>query len=284
MAEHLLEARDLAKSYGPVRALRSADLVVDSGEVHALLGANGAGKSTLVKLLTGVVRPDRGTIAVDGRQATVRSPAHAARIGLAPVFQDPALVPDLTVAQNLRLTSVPADAVRERLRAMALDVDFAELAGDLPLPMLRMLDLARALAREPRLLLLDEITAALPSDLAERVFRVMREAREAGRSVLFITHRLKEVIASCDRATILRDGGAVATIVPEEGGEERIVEYMLGPEAAQAAVEALGHSADEPPAPPRVEAAQPVLEVEGLTAGLVRGLGFALRPGEVLGI
>jgi ribose transport system ATP-binding protein len=211
----LLDARDLAKSYGPVHALRSADLVVEPGEVHALVGANGAGKSTLVKLLTGVVRPDRGTIVVSGRQVRIHSPAQATRIGLVPVFQDPALVPDLTVEQNLRLTGADPASVRGELHALDLGVDFSEQAGDVSLPLLRMIDLARALARDPRLLLLDEITAALPSDLAERVFVVMRAARERGRSVLFITHRLKEVIASCDRATILRDGGAVATIVPE---------------------------------------------------------------------
>ena len=101
-----------------------------------------------------------------------------------------------------------------------------------------MIDLARALAREPRLLLLDEITAALPSDLAERVFVAMRDQRERGRSVLFISHRLNEVIKACDRATILRDGGAVATIVPEEGGEELIVTHMLGEEVARAAAKA----------------------------------------------
>jgi ribose transport system ATP-binding protein len=285
MAEHLLEARDLAKSYGPVRALRSADLVVDPGEVHALLGANGAGKSTLVKLLTGVIRPDAGTIVVAGRRVRVRSPADAARIGLAPVFQDPALVPDLTLEQNLRLTGTDRGAVRRELRALDLDVDLSEQAGDVPLPMLRMIDLARALAREPQLLLLDEITAALPSDLAERVFTVMRDSRERGRSVLFITHRLKEVIATCDRATILRDGGAVATIEPEEGGEERIVEYMLGPEAARAAAEALEQDVDEK-APVRVRAAdeRPALEVEGLTVGRLQDVSFALRPGEILGV
>src|SRR4051795_7842261 len=102
MAEHLLEARDLAKSYGPVRALRSADLVVDAGEGHALPGANGAGKSTLVKLLTGVIRPDSGTVAVAGKPVRVRSPAGAARIGLAPVFQDPAPVPALPGGRNRR--------------------------------------------------------------------------------------------------------------------------------------------------------------------------------------
>src|SRR3954470_16372154 len=100
----LLEVRGVAKNYGPVVALRSADLSVSPGEIHALLGANGAGKSTLVKCLTGVVRPDQGTISVTGKPARARSPMHAARLGLAPVFQDPALVPDLTVAQNLRLT------------------------------------------------------------------------------------------------------------------------------------------------------------------------------------
>ena len=285
MAEHLLEARDLAKSYGPVRALRSADLVVDSGEVHALLGANGAGKSTLVKLLTGVIRSDAGTIVVAGRPVRVRSPADAARIGLAPVFQDPALVPDLTLEQNLRLTGTDRGAVRRELHALDLDVDLSEQAGDVPLPMLRMIDLARALAREPQLLLLDEITAALPSDLAERVFTVMRDSRDRGRSVLFITHRLKEVIATCDRATILRDGGAVATIEPEEGGEERIVEYMLGPEAARAAAEAIEQDAAEA-APARVRAAdeRPALEVDALTVGRLQGIAFALRPGEILGV
>src|SRR4051794_7372706 len=285
MAEHLLEARDLAKSYGPVRALRSADLVVDAGEVHALLGANGAGKSTLVKLLTGVIRPDSGTVAVAGKPVRVRSPAGAARIGLAPVFQDPALVPDLTVEQNLRLTGADAAGVRREVHALDLHGDFSEQAGDIPLPMLRMIDPAPALSRDPQLLLLDEITAALPSDLAERVFTVMRATRDRGRSVLFITHRLKEVIASCDRATILRDGGAVATMAPQEGGEERIVEYMLGPEAALAAAEALEQDAERAP-PVRARAAdeRPALEVEALTVGRLSDVSFALLPGEILGV
>src|SRR5215468_8085036 len=128
--ELLLEARDLAKSYGPVVALRSADLLVAPGEVHALLGANGAGKSTLVKLLTGVVSADGGTVSFAGRPVRVASPAAAARLGLAPVFQDPALVPDLTVAQNMRLTGADSRAVERQLEAMELDVDFTELAGD----------------------------------------------------------------------------------------------------------------------------------------------------------
>jgi ribose transport system ATP-binding protein len=276
----LLEARGIRKTYGPVVALASANLVVESGEVHALLGANGAGKSTLVKLLTGVTKPDEGEIRFAGREIHVGSPAEAARVGLAPVFQDPALVPDLTVGQNMRLTRSSVGAVRTRLREMELDVDFSERAGDVPLPMLRMVDLARALARDPRLLVLDEITAALPSDLAERVFAVIREWREQGRSVLFITHRLAEVIATCDRATILRDGGDVATMVPREGGETAIVAHMLGPEAARAEEEAVARA----DTPPETAEGEVVVDVASLRVGRVADVSFSLHRGEILGV
>ncbi len=279
----LLTAREVSKRYGPVVALRSATLVVEPGEVHALLGANGAGKSTLVKVLTGVIRADGGSILVNGEPISVSSPAQAARIGLAPVFQDPALVPDLTVEQNLRLTGTPVAAVRRHLRELELDLDFADQAVDVPLPLLRMLDLARALARDPQLLILDEITAALPADLAERVFDVMRRQKESGRSALFITHRLREVIAHCDRATVLRDGGDVGTLVPREGGEEKIVEFMLGEEVARAA-----GSAEATPPRERIELAADgptALEVRGLQVGeTLTDVTFALRPGEILGI
>jgi ribose transport system ATP-binding protein len=283
----LLEARGVAKHYGPVVALRSADLSVSAGEIHALLGANGAGKSTLVKCLTGVIRADAGTIAFGGKSTRARSPMHAARLGLAPVFQDPALVPDLSVTQNLRLTGARVEEVRSQLAAMDLRVNFRELVADLPLPILRMLDLARALAQDPQLLILDEITAALPSDLAERVFDVMRTRRDRGRSVLFITHRLAEVIVTCDRATILRDGSDVGTMVPREGGEARIVEIMLGPEAARAEARAAELAEDEVPAEPAAAAtakAASVLEVDGLRIGGLQGISFDLRRGEVLGL
>jgi ribose transport system ATP-binding protein len=281
----LLEAREVGKRYGPVVALQSANLSVDAGEVHALLGANGAGKSTFVKILTGVTQRDGGTVALRGEPVRVSSPSQAARIGLAPVFQDPALVPDLTVAQNVRLTGVSVDDVRQRLREMEIEVDFTEQAGDLPLPLLRMIDLARAMARDPQLLLLDEITAALPSDLAERVFAVMEDWRRRGRSVLFITHRLAEVIAACDRATVLRDGTDVGTLVPSEGGERQIVEYMLGPEAAKA--EARAAELDETAVATDgagQEAGAPTLEVTDLKVANVASVSFSLRAGEILGL
>lgn len=277
----LLTVSDLRKRYGAVIALRSVDLAVERGEVHALLGANGAGKSTLVKVLTGVIQSDGGEIAVKDRPVHFRTPAQAQHAGIAAVFQDPALVPDLTVRKNLRLTGTSEAAVQRWLGTMELEgIDFDELVSDLPLPTLRMLDLARALAREPELLLLDEMTAALPSDLAERVYAVMRRWRDQGRSVLFITHRLKEVRAFCDRATVLRDGRTVGILKPAESGEEAIVDLMLGP-AARAVESPVARALQEAEA----EKQAPILEVQHLHVGdAVQDISLAVRSGEVLGV
>lgn len=285
----LLTVSDLAKRYGAVVALRSANLSVEAGEIHALLGANGAGKSTMVKMLTGVIRPDSGTIALDAKTVRFHSPAAAQAAGIAAVFQDPALLPDLTVAENLRLTQVDPPAVHQWLQTMELDtVDFGEIVGDLPLPMLRMLDLARALAREPQILMLDEITAALPSDLAERVFLVMRQWRERGRSVLFISHRLKEVRAICDRATVLRDGHDVGTLIPAESGEGPMVDLMLGPAARAVPEQPEGRSGVEVSTDHLRTGTQstiPLLQVDDIRVGSeVNGVSFAVHPGEIVGV
>jgi ribose transport system ATP-binding protein len=286
----LLEVTDVAKSYGPVVALRSADLSVEPGEVHALMGANGAGKSTLVKILTGVISRDSGEIAVDGKPVTIGSPKGARQVGLAPVFQDPALLPDLTVAQNLRLTSADTTRVAAELERMGVTVDLTALVTELPLPTLRMIDLARALSYDPKLLLLDEITASLPSDLADTVTGIVRGFRESGRSVLFISHRLAEVSALCDRATVLRDGRAVGTLVPRAGEEERMVELMLGQsrDTLAAGVEAATAAADTEVAAVQTEAepGKPVLEVRGLRLEGQPGQGvdFEVRAGEIVGV
>jgi ribose transport system ATP-binding protein len=277
-APSLLHAQAIAKAFGPVVALRAVDLRVDPGEIHALLGANGAGKSTLVKILAGVHGADSGTVAVNGTRADINRPADALAVGLATVFQDPALIPDLTVDQNFRLTGVDLGQVRRWLEVMNVgDLNFRLLINELPLEALRLLDLARALAHDPQLLLLDEITAALPATQAELVFNVMREWRDRGRSVLFITHRLAEVLRVCDRATILRDGRSVATVVPGEGGEARLVEAMLG----EAALATAGERSQ------RVMAATaPVLlEARDLRSReKVKGVSFQLRSGEILGV
>ena len=283
-----LEVRNVAKRYGPVVALKSADLVVEPGEVHALLGANGAGKSTLVKVLTGVIRHDAGTIQVNGKDVRIGSPEGARKVGFAPVFQDPALLPDLTVAQNMRLTRTPIAGVREWLERMELTVDLTEMTSDLPLPTLRMLDLARALARDPQLLMLDEITAALPSDLAEKVFTVMREWRERGRSVLFISHRLAEVSATCDRASVLRDGRTVGTLVPKRGrgGEDRRADARRDAQpSSPSRSRPRSARARAPAVEVAAKAGETQLEVRNLVVGDdPDGVSFSLRAGEILGV
>ena len=273
----LLETAAIAKSFGSVVALRSVDLLVQPGEIHALLGANGAGKSTLVKILSGVFGADTGTIQVNGVPVSPRRPADAMAAGLATVFQDPALIPDLTVSQNFRLTGVDVGAVRTWLERMDMgDLEFDTLIRELPLELLRLLDLSRALAHDPQLLLLDEITAALPADQAEHVFAVMREWKARGRSVLFITHRLAEVLSMCDRATILRDGRNVASVVPGEGGESRLLEAMLG----EAAPDKL-----DLPIRAMASGAPVMLEAQDLHSGdQVSGVSFQLRAGEILGV
>jgi ribose transport system ATP-binding protein len=287
----LLEVHDIAKRYGPVIALRSADLVVEAGQVHALLGANGAGKSTLIKMLTGVIGADSGTMTLSGKAMAPSSPAEARNLGISPVFQDPALVPDLTVVQNLKLTGTDVARVRERLDLLDLRVDLTELVANLPLPTLRMLDLARALAHDPTLLILDEITAALPSDLADRVFQIMRDWREQGRSVLFISHRLAEVTALCDSATVLRDGRTVGTLTPRAGEEDRIVELMLGDSRETIAQEV--EAATDASAVPAAVAAEtrdadtrrPALKVSRLVVDESQdGVSLEVRPGEILGV
>ena len=158
----LLEATGVSKTYVVV-ALNAASLAVRPGEVHALMGANGAGKSTLVKILTGVVRPDSGRIAVRGHEFIARSPGEARRNGVVSVYQEPSLIPDLDLRSNLRLTQTPVEPFRHWATELGLkNTDLSDMARDIPLAAQRVIDLARALAIEPAVLMLDEMTAALP--------------------------------------------------------------------------------------------------------------------------
>src|SRR3954465_527193 len=248
MTDVLLEATGVAKHYGAVAALRSASLVVRPGEVHALMGANGAGKSTLVKILTGAVRRDGGTIAIRSQDLNVHSPGDARRGGIVSVYQEPSLIPDLDIRANLRLTETPVEPFRHWLDPPGLAaLALAELARRVPLAPLRVIDLARALAIEPDVLMLDEMTAALPANLTERVLEVVGRMRGGDRSVIFISHRMIEIAAVCDRATVLREGETVGVVDVAPGSEERIVQLMLGEIAEEmpaVAERTAKHSAD----------------------------------------
>ncbi len=276
----LLEATDVSKTYGAVVALHRASLAVRPGEVHALMGANGAGKSTLVKILTGAVTPDTGRIVVRGRERASHSPAEARRNGLVSVYQEPAVIPDLDIRDNLRLTQTPVEPFRRWVAELGLDnLNLASLARRLPLATRRIIDLARALAIEPDVLLLDEITAALPADLTERVLDVVGR-QGADRSVIFISHRMIEIAAVCNRATVLRNGETVGVVDVSQGSEDRIVELMLGEAAA-----ALGQRRESAAERPDRDGQTPRIRARQLSDGRrLRDASFELHPGEVLGV
>ena len=285
----LLEATGVVKHYGAVRALRGASLAVRPGEVHALLGANGAGKSTLVQILTGTVRPTGGRIRVRGELWEVRSPADARRTGIACVYQEPSLIPELDVGSNLRLTRTPADAFDRWMGALGIPhPDRTALARDLPLATLHVIDLARALAAEPDILLLDEMTAALPADLSRRVLALVSGYRETGRAVVYISHRLAEIESVCDRATVLRDGETVGVLdVVAAGAEEEIVGLMLGSGPGEDPGSAAGRPAPRNgSASGEARAQAPArLEARALRQGRrLTNVSLALHPGEVLGL
>jgi ribose transport system ATP-binding protein len=284
VTELLLEATGVAKNYGAVAALRDASLAIRPGEIHALMGANGAGKSTLVKILTGAVRPDGGTIVLRGKERTVPSPAEARRSGMVSVYQEPAIILDLTVLENLALTETPVDAFRSQIGDLGIPkLDLRAHARDLPLATLRIIDLARALAIDPDVLLLDEMTAALPADLTARVLEVISRRRGTDRSVIFISHRMLEVAGLCDRATVLREGKTVGVVDVAPGAEEQIVGLMLGPAAED------GDLALTPAAvrigPPVAAEATPRLSARNLKARRdLADVSFDLHAGEVLGL
>jgi ribose transport system ATP-binding protein len=281
-SEYLLEASDVSKHYGAVVALKSASLQVKPGEVHALMGANGAGKSTLVKILTGGVRPDGGVIQVRGSERQAHSPAEARRGGLVSVYQEPALIPDLDIGSNLRLTQTPVDAFQDWARRLGLGaLDLSAMARDLPLASLRIIDLARALAIEPDVLMLDEMTADLPANLTETVLGVIDELRGGKGCILFISHRMTEIAAVCDRATVLREGETVGVVdVADPDSADRIVELMLGEIVDDLADrdELLARGGPDPDTPARIQ-------VRGLaSATRLRDVSFDVRPGEVVGL
>ena len=246
------------------------------------MGANGAGKSTLVKILTGAVRPDGGTIAVRGRQRTVHSPAEARRGGLVSVYQEPALIPDLGHPVQPAPDRDAARAVPPLApRAGPGDLDLSSLARRLPLASLRIIDLARALAIEPDVLMLDEMTAALPANLTERVLEVIGRQRGGDRSIIFISHRMIEIAAVCDRATVLREGETVGVVDVTAGSEERIVELMLGQIVEDMPTGSPARTAGRPGG----RHAEPRLTARALSAGTkLHDVSFDLYPGEVLGV
>jgi ribose transport system ATP-binding protein len=283
----LLEVSGLTKHYGGIVALAGADFSARAGEVHALLGENGAGKSTLIQILAGAVRHDGGTIRVDGQLYNPANPDAAVAVGIAAVFQELSLVPDLTVEQNIwfrRETLSPIGTVRRaemRRETLALfeRYEFPVLTPDrevrrLTLAERQIVEVAKALASDPKILILDEATSTLPAHEADWLLGLTRKVSAEGRLVVFISHRMAEVRHIADRLTIFRNGATVAQHDANAVSDDVIVAQMLGRKLDRLYPERHATATD------RI-----ALRVRDFNAGKrVRNASFALREGEVLGV
>ncbi|MDI1336335.1 MAG: sugar ABC transporter ATP-binding protein [Lacunisphaera sp.] len=282
----LLTLRRVAKNFGGVRALRGVDFDLHAGEVHALLGENGAGKSTLIKVATGAHTPDSGEIIVGGRSLSGLTPALAQQLGIACIYQQPALFPDLTVAENIGLRLEHGRALRRidwparRTQAATLLVRVgATIApdaevGTLSMPEQQLVEIACAVGAGARIVIMDEPTAALTQREQERLFTVVRELRAAGTGVIYISHRLEEIFALADRVTVLRDGESVGTHPVAAMDQAALIKLMVGREVSQ-----LYPPAESPPGDVVL-----ALQNTGCAAGGVRDVSLEVRAGEVLGL
>jgi ribose transport system ATP-binding protein len=289
-SEVLLRAEGVSKRYPGTQALADVGLEIRAGEVHCLLGENGAGKSTLVKILAGAVAPDAGTIAVRGEPVRFESPAHAQRHGISVIYQELDLLPDLTVAQNLFLGHEPRrlGVIRGRERSRRARAILDQLGcgfsaearvGRLSLAEQQMTALARALTVEASLIVMDEPSAALNEHELERLLAVIRDLVAHGRSVVYVSHRLPEIQAIGDRATVLRDGRHVATVALADVDEPELVRHMIG--SAQPIAEGAGTANRPAPA----AAGPPLLRIRRAHRPGVLDVGdLEVKPGEVVGL
>jgi ABC-type sugar transport system ATPase subunit len=284
-APPLLELKGLSKRFGGVLALDNVDFDLQRGEIHALLGENGAGKSTLIKVLGGIHLPDAGSLRIDGRRAHVRSVADADRYGIRIIHQELSLAPNLSVAENIYLAREPSRWGLIRRRTMFRDAE--ELIGRLGLPEIgdvraavaplsvaqqQLVEIARALSCKARLLVLDEPTSALSRAETEVLFATLRRLRSQDVGIIYISHRLEEILRLADRITVLRDGRSIGTQSASQVSQGELIRWMVGREIVD-------HFRR-----PRSDARETALEVRHLSNARVHDVSFRVRYGEILGI
>ncbi len=284
-----LSATQLKKSFGGTFVVKGVDLQLAAGEAHALVGENGAGKSTLIKMLAGVHQPDSGQIQFEGQVITVQSPSAAHSLGLFTVHQEPALMPQLTVAENVFMGFHPlrkiagmnwinrkemftqAERVFSRLE---IPMDVRKTAAHLTIAQQQMVEIAKSLVHDAKVLILDEPTATLSAHETEILFKIVRRLQANGTAILFVSHRLEEVFSLCAKVTVMRDGERVGTYATAELDEGRLVSLMVGRNID------LSEGSER-----NVQRDKPILKVTNLTRRpWFEGVNFALYPGEILGM
>ncbi len=283
--EPVLSLHGAAKAFGPVVALADGTIEIRPGEIHALVGENGAGKSTLVKILAGLYHPDAGDFRVDGQPVAFRSVADSKSAGISVIYQEPTLFPDLTVAENIFIGRQPKNGLglisRATMRKQALAifarlgmlVDPDRVAEGLSIADQQIIEVAKAISLNAKVLIMDEPTAALSGVEVERLFQVARGLREAGAGILFISHRFDEVFALCDRITVMRDGRYINTHITTDVTVERIVREMVGRDISQLYPKEVAQMSDT------------VLRVNGLgRTGFFADINFEVRAGEVVAL
>lgn len=283
----ILTITALTKSFGPIRALRGVDFDLRRGEIHAIAGENGAGKSTLMNIIDGILKPDSGEIRLDGRPVTMTSPAMAQALGIGFVHQEIALCPDVTVAENIFMGSTNTsrtllmdyrdlEARAKTILRRLGDIDPAALVGTLSISQQQLVEIAKALTLDCRVLILDEPTAALTEREAKVLFEIMRSLAAQGISIIYISHRMVEIFENCDRVTVLRDGQYIATMNVSDTTPGEVVGAMVG--------RVIDHLY-----PPKLQDHERldeiILEVRDLSErSRFRDVSFRLHKGEILGL
>lgn len=285
MSEHILELKNISKSFSSVEVLHQVSFALRPGEVHALLGENGAGKSTLVKVMTGVHQPDGGEILLDGKQVHFSDTRETRQAGITAIYQELSLFPDLDVAENIFVGCQPLSLggridwrklyskAEELLTSLGVHLDLRQKARSLSIAQQQMVEIARAFSLNARILIMDEPTSSLTLNEVTDLFRLVRRLRDEGTAIIFISHRLEELFEIADRVTVLRDGAYVDTRQMKEVTRDDLIRMMVGRTITDLFPKQ------------EVKPGEVVLKVEHLTrAGAFKDISFELRKGEILGM
>lgn len=281
----LVEMRNISKAFSGNRVLENVDFEVLPGEIHALMGENGAGKSTLIKILTGIYERDAGTVHVKGKEVHFSNPKEAEKAGIAVIHQELNIIPQLTVSENMFLgkeltngfgvlkTKEMKEKTTEYMNRLGISIDPDVEAGKLSVGQQQMIEIARAVAANTEVLIMDEPTAALTDREIETLFKVINSLKSQGVGIVYISHRMEEIFEICDRISILRDGQFIGTKKIKETNFDEVVQMMVGRELGERYPDRSVNPSDER------------LKVEGLTSkGVFENISFSLRKGEILGV